>query len=133
GILLPKDRTAVFLAPLPLLVFGTVTAIVPRTSLGRVLRALSIAVLFIGAAYFIGSLRLLYFKDWKFDADVKGAFAVVQYAERQYGIREFHSSWYYRSTLDFYRLYYKDNELVPFITIDPIPVDKRGYVLSYWG
>jgi hypothetical protein len=131
GILLPKDRTAVFLAPLPLLVFGVVTAIVPRTKVGRALRALSIALLFIGAAYFTGSLRLLYFKDWKFDADVKGAFAVVQYAERQYGIREFHSAWQYRSTLDFYRLYYRDDALVPFITSDPYPVDKSAYVLSY--
>src|SRR5205807_8355069 len=130
GILLPKDRTAVFLAPVPLLAFGAVTAISPISWAGRVLRSLSIALLFIGCAYFIGSLRMPYFRDWKFDADVKGAFAVVQYAERQYDIHDFHSAWQYRSTLEFYRLYYRDAGLMPFITLDPLPVDKRGYVLS---
>ena len=118
---------------MPLLVFGIVTSIVPLTRLGRILRGLSLALLFIGAAYFIGSLRLTYFKEWKFDADVKGAFPAVEYASRQYGIREFHSAWPYRSTLDFYRLYFKDTALAPFITSDPDPLDKRGYVLSASG
>lgn len=129
-ILLPKDRTGVFLAVLPLLVLGTLIALMPATRSGRILRVLGLTLLFICATYFIGCLRLLYFKDWRFDADAKGAFAAVQYAQRQYGIREFHSAWLYRSTLEFYRLYYRDTELAPFITLDPYPTDKRAYVLS---
>lgn len=70
-------------------------------------------VLFIGATYFIGSLRLLYLKVWKFDADTKGAFAAVKYVNRQYGIREFRSSWAYTSCLEYYRLSLNDAELAP--------------------
>src|SRR5690348_997708 len=75
GLLLPKDRTALFFAPLSLLVFGVATAISGGSRIRCSLRVVGIVLLCIGALYFVGSLRLSYFKEWKFDADVKTAFS----------------------------------------------------------
>ena len=103
GLLLPKDRTALFFAPLSLLIFGVATAVAGGSRIGYALHILGILPLCTGALYFVGSLRLFYFKEWRFDADVKTTFAVLQSANRYYGVTEVSSDWKYIASLNFYR------------------------------
>jgi len=131
GLLLPKDRTALFFAPLSLLVFGVATAVSGGSRIGYALRLLGIVLLYLGALYFVGSLRLFYFKEWKFDADVKTTFAAIQYANRNYGITEVSSDWKYVASLNFYRESSKSHSITMLQIFCPYPPDKRAYVLWY--
>ena len=63
-LLLPKDRTGVYIAPLALLIAGAVAAIPSKSRLGRALRKSLIATLFATAGYFLLCLRLEAFKAW---------------------------------------------------------------------
>ena len=128
---LPMERYGIFFVPLPLLVFGIVTAIRRQSAAGRVLRVASIAVLFIGAFYFIGCLRMMYFRQYRFGADVQAAFPVIQDIAKRYGVREIPTSTDYLSPLNFYRLFYHDTSLEPFHYVDPLPPGKPIYVLPY--
>ncbi len=131
GLPLPKERTALFFVPLSLIVFGIVTAIGPPSATGRMLRRASIVVLFITAGYFIGCLRLMYFREYKFGADVKAAFPMIQEVSRRYGAREIPTSTDYSAALNFYRLYFRDTTIQPFQDSDPTAPGKLAYVLPY--
>jgi len=131
GLLLPKDRTALFFAPLSLLVFGVATALSGGSKTGDTLRFLGIFLLCLGALYFVGSLRLSYFKEWKYDADVKTTFAAIQYANRNYGISEVSSDWKYVASLNFYRESSRSSSITLLQISCPYPTGKRAYVLWY--
>ncbi len=128
---LPLERTGLFFVPLALLMFGSMTAIEHRGRAGRILQGLSVVVLCLGATYFVGCLRLMYFHEWRFGADVRAAFPVIQEVARRYGTREVAASWHYTSSLDFYRLYFHDTSLEPFRFTEPQTAGKPVYVLSY--
>jgi hypothetical protein len=129
---LPKERTAIFFVPLLILAAGAV--IVTSSSIQRhrvlsSLSALSIGTLFIGAIYFIGCIRLMYFKEWRFDADVKTAFLRLEKLNSECAIAEIPSDWRYVSSLNFYRLYFNSGSIAPFGTATSYPSDKKAYVL----
>jgi hypothetical protein len=128
---LPMERTALFFVPLALLLWGSVTAIEPPGRVGRILRRLSVLTLFLGAIYFVGCLRLMYFHEWWFGADVRAAFPVIQDVARRYGAREIPTTWEYASSLNFYRVYFHDANLEAFHFSDPPPNGMPVYVLSY--
>ena len=131
GILLPLARTAIFFAPLSVLMMGAGLASPGGAKFRRLLRVASMGVLFAGAAYFIGCLRLSYFKEWKFDADVREAFGVLQEIHCREGIREIPSHWKYSAALNFYRRYAGEDAIAEFTDRRPWPLDKRVYVLAY--
>ncbi len=131
GIPLPMARTAIFFVPLAFLLIGIGAALPSGSRFGAWPCLMSIAALIMCAAYFIGCLRLTYFKEWKFDAEVKDVFGVLQSVHRRYGIREFGTDWRYSSTLNFYREYFHDLEIGPFGWTDPPVPDKPAYVLYY--
>jgi hypothetical protein len=128
---LPMERTALFFVPLSLLMWGSVTAIERRGRAGRILQRLSVLTLFLGAIYFVGCLRLMYFHEWWFGADVRAAFPVIQDVGRRYGASEIPTSWEYASSLNFYRSYFHDANLEAFKFSDPPPNGMPVYVLSY--
>lgn len=66
---LPVARTAIFFVPLAFLLIGIGAALPSRSGFGGLPRLASIAVLSLCAMYFIGCLRLSYFKEWRFDAE----------------------------------------------------------------
>ena len=81
--------------------------------------------------YFIGCLRLMYFREYKFGADVKAAFPMIQEVSRRYGAREIPTSTDYSAALNFYRLYFRDTTIQPFQDSDPTAPGKLAYVLPY--
>jgi len=93
-VLLPRDRTAIWLVPLVTMAAGVVA--VERRALEIALCALSI--------YYVLCLRLHYFKEWDWDADVQEVYPVLAWYNHTYGVIDFASNWQYGSALNFYRV-----------------------------
>ncbi len=104
GLLLPKDRTALYFFPLFMIVAGVLATIPPPSPLGRYLRASFIGSLAIMAIYFLFCLRLTYFKEWYWDADVQKTYAVLSCLNRERQVTHVASNWTYRGPLNFYQL-----------------------------
>ncbi|MGO9258258.1 MAG: hypothetical protein ACLQU1_18375 [Bryobacteraceae bacterium] len=102
-VLLPFDRTAVFLAPLLALFAGALAAIPTGSVMGVVSRRLNVAAIAIVSLYFLGCFRLTYFKTWQFDADVKNAYSALAFYNLNYGVTSVSSNWRYVAALNFYR------------------------------
>jgi hypothetical protein len=103
GLLLPNDRTAIYFFPLFMIVAGVLAAIPPPSRLGRYLRASFIGALLFMAAYFLLCLRLTYFKEWYWDADVQRAYSVLSCLNREHQVTYVASTWEYRGPLNFYQ------------------------------
>jgi hypothetical protein len=104
GLLLPKDRTGLYLVPLAVIVAGAAAAIRVPSRLGRTVRGGLLAALFLLGAYHVLCLRLTYFKEWYWDADVKRAYDILAYYNHTYGASSVDTSWRYAAALNFYRL-----------------------------
>ena len=104
GLLLPKDRTAIYFFPLFMIVAGVLAAIPPSSPRGRYPRAAFVGSLAILAIYFLSCLRLTYFKEWYWDADVQRTYAVLSCLNREHQVTRVASTWAYRGPLNFYRL-----------------------------
>jgi hypothetical protein len=127
---LPRDRTSLFVVPLTLVSFGALTAAMPATNWGRLLRVLGISTVYLAAFYFIGCLRLTYFKEWKYDADVRNAYLAIRAVNHDQGAHKFASSWMYVASLNFYRVYYHDEKIIDkFDSTQPYSAGADGYVL----
>ncbi|MEO8597196.1 MAG: hypothetical protein ABI759_28010 [Candidatus Solibacter sp.] len=118
---LPMDRTAIWIVPLCVLAMGV--AAVQRRALAWMLYVISF--------YFLLCLRLNYFKEWNWDADVNRIYPVLAWYNHTYGVREVASNWLYVSSLNFYRV---QSGRESFGEIDgplDLPRDRQLYVL-YW-
>ena len=104
GLLLPKDRTAIFFFPLFMIVAGALAAVPPPSRIGRYLRASFIGALAFMAIYFLSCLRLTYFKEWYWDADVHRTYAVLSCLNRERQVTHVASTWEYHAPLNFYQL-----------------------------
>ena len=120
-LLLPWNRTALFFVPLVTLLIGALAALPSRILTG---------ICYLFAIYFLFCLRLTYFKEWKYDADVKNVYAVVAYYNHNYCVEDVPSSWYYTSSLNFYRKLSGRETLAPFASQDAPPAGRAVYVLN---
>jgi len=103
GLLLPKDRTAIYFFPLFMIAAGVLASIPPPSRLGRYLRAGFLGALVIMAAYFLLCLRLTYFKEWSWDADVQRTYSVLSCLNREHQVTHVATTWEYRGPLNFYQ------------------------------
>jgi hypothetical protein len=97
-VMMPVDRTAVFLAPLITLAIGAVAVLPSRT------RHTLAAALALTSLYFVCCLRLTYFREWKYNAEVKQVFDILNYYNHQHGLRAVSANWRYVSALNYYRV-----------------------------
>ncbi len=104
GLLLPKDRTAIFFFPLFMIVAGVLAATAPASKPARFLRASFLGALVFMAVYFLSCLRLTYFKEWYWDADVHKTYAVLSCLNREHQVTHVASTWEYHAPLSFYQL-----------------------------
>jgi hypothetical protein len=103
GLLLPKDRTAIYLFPLFMIIAGVLAAIPSASRLGGSLRACFIGSLAVMAVYFLLCLRLTYFKEWYWDSDVQRTYAVLSCLNRTHQVTHIASTWSYHGPLNFYQ------------------------------
>jgi hypothetical protein len=103
GLLLPMGRTAIYLVPLCTLIAGIIAAVPAGSWAGLWLHRGLIAAFSILACYFLLCLRLTYFEEWKWDAEVKDVYPVLARYNHLDGVIDVGCSWYYTSTLNYYR------------------------------
>jgi hypothetical protein len=142
GLLLPKDRTSIFFLPLSLMVVGAVAGFPHSDRFGRGLRYATALLLIVGTAFFAGCLRLHYFLQWRFDADIKETYLKLAQVVGP-GHQTKVPCWFlYTSALNYYREYFHDNSFASFLLWDaperapsthyqPYPLDGRVYVLKF--
>jgi hypothetical protein len=129
GLLLPKGRTALYLVPLFTLLAGIIAAAPARSRPGLWIHRGLIAAFFTLACYFLLCLRLTYFEEWIWDADVKDVYPVLARYNHLDGVTDMGCSWYYTSSLNFYRTASGKETIEEMRSgADPIP-GKAVYVL----
>src|SRR6185295_14113515 len=84
-VLLPKERTAIWIVPLVMVAIGAVAT-------GR--HALTVS-LYTLSFYFLLCLRLTYFHEWSWDADVNKVYGVLANYNHAYGVKDVASNWMY--------------------------------------
>ena len=103
GVLLPLDRTGLYIALFLFLMAGVAAAIPLDSFQGRITARAMTGVLALIACYSIGCLRLTYFKEWKYDADMKKVYSVLAYYNRTYGLKDVSVNWRYVAAINAYR------------------------------
>jgi hypothetical protein len=103
GILLPLDRTGLYIALFLFLMAGVAAAVPLDSFQGRITARGLTGVLALIACYSIGCLRLTYFKEWKYDADMKRVYSVLAYYNRTYGLKDVSTNWRYVAAINAYR------------------------------
>jgi hypothetical protein len=129
---LPIGRTGVFLLPLCTLLAGVIGAVPPRSMVGQWLRRGITVVFLCLACYFLLCLRLTYFKEYEFDADVKDVYAVLARLNHSYGVTDVASDGMYVNSLNFYRVISKKETFpeFPYLPTRQLPTGKSIYVLN---
>ena len=115
GILLPLDRTALYVVLLFLLMAGMLAAVPLHSRTGKVSAKALTAILTLIACYNLGCLRLTYFNEWKYDADMKQIYTLLSEYHRTHGLARVAANWRYVAALNCYRSM-SDKE-----TIDEVP------------
>jgi hypothetical protein len=128
-LLIPAGRTAIFFIPLFVLLAG-IAAGIPAGSRGaRVCQIGLRSMLWVLSAYHLFSLRLTYFEEWEYQADINQAYAVVSCYNREHKIQRVGVSWYYDSGMNFYRLLSARETFGPFSSATAHRTDNDIYVL----
>lgn len=119
GLPLPLDRTGLFFVPLLLVLLA---ATVPRRS------AATVAWFVFAAIYFAGCLRLSWFKEWRYDADTRAIYFVLNNLARRQPINNAYVDWKYTACVNFYSQSF-GGALPHFEDLHVPPLDRPVYVL----
>jgi len=102
-LLLPRGRTALYLIPLATLIAAAFASLPATSRFAAATRVGLKATLFALALYFLGCMRLSYFKEWEWGADVRKVYPVIAYYNHAYCVDDVQSFWLYTGSLNFYR------------------------------
>jgi hypothetical protein len=128
---LPLGRKQLYLVPLLTAVAGMIAAAPSRTEVSRWLHRAIAAVFICLAGYYLLCLRLTYFKEWQWDADVKDVYPVLARLNHTYGVTDVGMSWYYVAALNYYREVSKGETFPEFTAPVPEPpTGKSIYVMN---
>jgi hypothetical protein len=100
---LPLDRTAMWVVLLFFVVAGALAGVPLLSQPGRGSGRALTAILALIACYNIGCLRLNYFNEWQYDADVKNVYRVLAYYNHTYGVTKVSTNWRYVAAINCYR------------------------------
>jgi hypothetical protein len=124
-----------YLVLLFLLLAGALAAIPLPTRMGFYSAKALAAVLTLIACYNIGCLRLGYFNEWKYDADMKNVYGMLSYYNHTYGMTKVAVNWRYLSALSYYRQVSGRETIEPFPAapqvVDYYPPGYQAYVFYY--
>jgi hypothetical protein len=117
---LPLDRTAIYIA-----ILITLAATAIATS-----RVLQLALTLI-AIYFLTCTRVMYFKEWKWDADTDTVYEFLAHYNQTCALKDVSVNWRYDASLNFYRET-SQNTLAEFPSgLAVYPPGKPAYVLHF--
>lgn len=104
GLPWPKDRTGIYLVILATLLAGLIAAIPIPTLWGNLSRQVLTAALFGLAIYFLLCLRVGYFKEWIWNADMDKVYSALASYNRSCGVKSPHVNWRFDASLNYYRI-----------------------------
>lgn len=104
GLLLPLGRTGIFLVPLCTLLAGVIAGSPARSVVSQWLSRGLTAVFICMALYFVLCLRLSYFKEYEWDADIKEVYSVMARLNHAYGVTDVEADGLYVTALNYYRV-----------------------------
>jgi uncharacterized membrane protein len=135
GILLPLDRTAMWMVLLFLVMAGAIAAVPLSSAIGRASGMALTGILAAVACYNIGCLRLTYFNEWKYDADMKNVYGVLSYYNHKYGLTKVSTNWRYVAPINCYRTMSGQETIEPVpgapSVVNFYPPEYQAYVFYY--
>jgi hypothetical protein len=129
AIPLPLERTGIFFVPLAILLVGLGAALPATSRPAQVARRAAVAALGLSALYFVGCLRLSYFREWRFGAEGKAAFVALSRSPGPRPLRDVGADWRYSDALNFYRVCLRHPEIGPVSRGAPMAPGRSAYVL----
>jgi hypothetical protein len=123
---LPLGRTGIYLVPLITLIAGIIAAAPARSLVSQWIRRGITAVFICLACYFLLCLRLTYFKEWQWDADVKDVYSVLARYNHAYGVKDVGITWWYVAPLNYYRVVSKEEIFPEFKAAIPEPTGRES-------
>ncbi len=131
-VLIPRHRTAVFIAPLVTLAIGAIASIRPPSLPGRLTRYALLTVLSVTAVYFLMCSRLTYFREWQYQEDVKRGYDVMSWYIHNRNVHDVEVTWWYYGALHFYQYVTGDQDTASLNNTGSAdhPLDKQLYVLN---
>jgi hypothetical protein len=113
-VLLPMGRGAIYLVPLVTISSGIVAGMPAPSVVARRLRRASTAAFIFLACYFLGCLRLSYFREYEWDADLKEVYPVMARLNHVYGVTDTGVAALYVAALNYYRVMSKQETFPAF-------------------
>jgi len=134
GLLLPRDRTGMYLVVLTTIAVGAVASLQAPSRAGRICHRALTCTLAAMAIYFLLCLRLTYFREWRYGSEANQAYSVVAEYSGKLAITDVPAYWFYAGSLNFYRQASHNRSIGEFVSVgarQPYPEGKRAYVLYY--
>jgi hypothetical protein len=126
---LPLGRTGIYLVPLFTLVAGIIAAAPVRSLISHGLSRIVTVVFICLACHFLLCLRLTYFKEYEWDADVKDIYSVLAGLNHEYGVTDVGVGGAYLSPLNYYRMQSKKETFTEFTLLEHTHAGKSIYVV----
>jgi hypothetical protein len=128
---MPLSRTAIYLIPLCTLFAGLAGAGPSRSRASDWLRRGIGGAFACLAFYFLLCLRMNYFKEYEYDADVKDVYQVLARLNHAYGVSDVAIDGLYVSSMNFYRIVSTKESFPEFkyLPAEEMPSGKSVYVL----
>ncbi len=118
-LLMPVSRTGLFFLPLVTLMVG-IAAAIPAFSRGAaVCRGALIGALCVVSFYYLFCMRLMYFEEWDYQADLNPAYKVVACYNHERNVQDVEVSWEYHAGMNFLRLASGRETFGPFSSTTP--------------
>ena len=102
-LLLPSGRTGLFFAPLVTILLAALASPI-QSGATAVLRRATIIWFVAAAIYFIGCLRLSYFYEWKFDADMRAVYFKLEELNGRQPLENACIDWRCAACINFYSM-----------------------------
>jgi hypothetical protein len=129
-LLMPVSRTGLYFLPLVTLLAG-IAAAIPAFSRGAaVCRTALIGALCTLGVYYLFCMRLTWFEEWDYQADLKDAYKVVACYNHERNIQDVEISWYYHGGMNFQRELSRRETYAPFTSTTPHAGGHQMYVLN---
>ncbi len=130
GLLIPVSRTGLFFLPLTTLTVG-IAAAIPALSRGAaVCRGSLIAALSVLGFYYLFCLRLMYFEEWDYQANLNQAYKTVACYNHERNIQDVEVSWEYHAGMNFLRAASGRETFGPFTSSIPHTTGHQMYVVE---
>ncbi|HEY1758233.1 MAG TPA: hypothetical protein VGG72_22875 [Bryobacteraceae bacterium] len=129
-LLMPVSRTGLYFLPLVTLMVGIAAAIPAVSSGGAVFRKALIGALCVLSVYYLFCMRLMYFEEWDYQADLNRGYQVAACYNHERNVQDVEAGWEYHAGMNFLRAESGHETFGPFSTAIPHTAGHQMYILE---